>query len=280
MQHRRRTPGHLSAEPLPRRPALTSPNATTIEIPDDLKPADGRFGCGPSKVRPEQLAALAGARRRAHGHVATARSPSRTSSAASAPACATCSRCPTATRSCWATAAPPRSGTPLAFGLVRERALHLTYGEFSQQVRQGHRGRAVPRRPDRRDGRAGRRARADARPERRRRRLGAQRDLDRRDGRRSTRPAGRTRSSSSTRPPAPAACRSTPRRPTSTTSPRRSASPPTAACGSRCSARPRWSASRELDASRPLDPRVPLARHGAGELAQGPDLQHAGARRP
>ena len=24
-----------------------------------MKPADGRFGCGPSKVRPEQLAALA-----------------------------------------------------------------------------------------------------------------------------------------------------------------------------------------------------------------------------
>ncbi|MFC4530292.1 phosphoserine transaminase [Sphaerisporangium dianthi] len=32
-----------------------------IEIPAELKPADGRFGCGPSKVRPEQLAALASA---------------------------------------------------------------------------------------------------------------------------------------------------------------------------------------------------------------------------
>src|SRR6266700_5578863 len=30
-----------------------------IEIPDGLRPADGRFGCGPSKIRPEQLAALA-----------------------------------------------------------------------------------------------------------------------------------------------------------------------------------------------------------------------------
>jgi phosphoserine aminotransferase len=30
-------------------------------IPSDLLPADGRFGCGPSKVRPEQLAYLAGA---------------------------------------------------------------------------------------------------------------------------------------------------------------------------------------------------------------------------
>jgi phosphoserine aminotransferase len=30
-----------------------------IEIPDSLKPSDGRFGSGPSKVRPEQIAALA-----------------------------------------------------------------------------------------------------------------------------------------------------------------------------------------------------------------------------
>ena len=30
-------------------------------IPEQLKPRDGRFGCGPSKVRPEALAHLAGA---------------------------------------------------------------------------------------------------------------------------------------------------------------------------------------------------------------------------
>jgi phosphoserine aminotransferase len=32
-----------------------------LTIPRDLLPADGRFGCGPSKVRPEQVAHLAGA---------------------------------------------------------------------------------------------------------------------------------------------------------------------------------------------------------------------------
>src|SRR3954471_19678891 len=32
----------------------------TIQIPAELLPADGRFGCGPSKVRPEALRALAG----------------------------------------------------------------------------------------------------------------------------------------------------------------------------------------------------------------------------
>ena len=36
----------------------------------------------------------------------------------------------------------------------------------------------------------------------------------------------------------------------------------------------------QLGASRPLDPRVPVAGHRAGELAQGPDLQHARAGDP
>jgi phosphoserine aminotransferase len=35
--------------------------STELEIPQDLRPSDGRFGCGPSKIRPEQLAHLAGA---------------------------------------------------------------------------------------------------------------------------------------------------------------------------------------------------------------------------
>jgi phosphoserine aminotransferase len=38
---------------------MPSSTQTTLQIPDDLKPADGRFGSGPSKVRPEQLAHLA-----------------------------------------------------------------------------------------------------------------------------------------------------------------------------------------------------------------------------
>ena len=35
--------------------------ATAITIPADLLPADGRFGCGPSKVRDEQVQALVAA---------------------------------------------------------------------------------------------------------------------------------------------------------------------------------------------------------------------------
>ena len=41
--------------------ATTTPaTSTDLKIPADLKPADGRFGCGPSKVRAAQVAALAG----------------------------------------------------------------------------------------------------------------------------------------------------------------------------------------------------------------------------
>jgi phosphoserine aminotransferase len=32
--------------------------STEIIIPSGIKPVDGRFGCGPSKIRPEALAAL------------------------------------------------------------------------------------------------------------------------------------------------------------------------------------------------------------------------------
>ena len=37
---------------------MTTVDATAITIPTDLLPVDGRFGCGPSKVRDEQVAAL------------------------------------------------------------------------------------------------------------------------------------------------------------------------------------------------------------------------------
>ena len=53
-----------------RRNATTGPrcddrevSASPVIIPTDLLPADGRFGCGPSKVRPEAVAALAEAGR-------------------------------------------------------------------------------------------------------------------------------------------------------------------------------------------------------------------------
>jgi phosphoserine aminotransferase len=40
---------------------VTDPSTPDIRIPPGMLPADGRFGCGPSKVRPEAVAALAAA---------------------------------------------------------------------------------------------------------------------------------------------------------------------------------------------------------------------------
>ncbi len=174
-----------------------------------------------------------------------------------------------------------------AFGLVRERAAHLTYGEFSAKFADGHR-RARPSSasrsviaaepgaaPDPAGDRPGGRGRR-----RRRRRLGAQRDLDRRDGSRARAPAGAGDALVADRRHLGRG-RAAPRRstrPTPTTSRRRRASAPTAACGWRCSALRRRSGSAELARVGSLDPGVPLADDRARELAQGPDLQHARRR--
>src|SRR3712207_5153339 len=48
----RRWPAHLEG------PSITVADASSIRIPDEIKPADGRFGSGPSKVRPEAVEAL------------------------------------------------------------------------------------------------------------------------------------------------------------------------------------------------------------------------------
>ena len=40
-------------------PSAATQSKTTLTIPQELKPSDGRFGCGPSKIRPEQIARLA-----------------------------------------------------------------------------------------------------------------------------------------------------------------------------------------------------------------------------
>ena len=76
--------------------------------------------------------------------------------------------------------------------LVRERALHLSYGEFSSKFAACTRGAPFLADPLVVEAAAGRRARAGRRPGRRRDRLGPQRDLDRGDGARSAGRPGAT----------------------------------------------------------------------------------------
>jgi phosphoserine aminotransferase len=102
---------------------------TTLTIPDQLKPADGRFGCGPSKVRPAQLQALldhAGVMGTSHRQkpvkdvVARVRSGLRDLFAL-----------PDGYEVMLGNGGTTVLWDALAAGFVRERALHLTFGEFS-----------------------------------------------------------------------------------------------------------------------------------------------------
>ena len=101
-------------------------------IPTELLPADGRFGCGPSKVRPEQIAAVADAATSIMG-----------TSHRQAPVKDLVGRVRDGLRSLFALpegyeVVLGNGGTTAfwdaaAFGLVREKSLHLTYGEFSSK---------------------------------------------------------------------------------------------------------------------------------------------------
>ena len=105
---------------------------TILHIPDTLKPADGRFGSGPSRVRPEQLARLAeeGAAIMGTSH-------------RQAPVRGVVAQVRAGLRDLFAVpdgyeVALGNGGTTAfwdaaAACLVRERALHLVYGEFSSK---------------------------------------------------------------------------------------------------------------------------------------------------
>ena len=103
-----------------------------IEIPRDLLPADGRFGCGPSKVRPEQVAALAGpgaallgtSHRQAPVRELVARIRDGLAELFSLPDDYLVVLGNGGTTAFWEVA---------AFGLIRQRAQHLSFGEFSSK---------------------------------------------------------------------------------------------------------------------------------------------------
>ena len=228
-----------------------------IKIPAELRPADGRFGSGPSKVPHEAVAALADA---APGYLGTSHRqdgvrsvvrphPARPRRPVLAPR-----RLRGADRQ---RRLARRSGTPPSFGLIDRGGAPLVIGEFSSKFAAVTTRRAAPRRS------AGvrdrpRHAPAAPGPRRRRRlRVPAQRDVDRRDGPTSTGPTGATALVLVDGTSGAGGMRVDADRPsTSTTSHRRSASPATAACGSRSAPPRRSSASNELARGRPLDAAV------------------------
>jgi phosphoserine aminotransferase len=108
------------------------PASTKIAIPPDLKPADGRFGCGPSKVRAAQLEHLATA---GAGLLGTShrQAPVKDVVARVRGGLADLFSLPDGYEVALGNGGTTAFWDAAAFGLVRERALHLTYGEFSSK---------------------------------------------------------------------------------------------------------------------------------------------------
>ena len=109
-------------------------NATTtaLQIPVAIKPADGRFGCGPSKVRPEQLAHLAGAGSALMG-TSHRQAPVKQLVGRVRAGLAELFALPDGYEVVLGNGGTTAFWDAAAAGLVRERALHLTFGEFSQK---------------------------------------------------------------------------------------------------------------------------------------------------
>ena len=106
--------------------------ATTITIPAEMLPSDGRFGCGPSKVRDAQLDALAGAGRRLMG--TSHRQPPIKQLVGSVRAGL---RELFSLPDGWEVVLGNGGSTVFwdvaTFGLVEQRSQHLVFGEFSQK---------------------------------------------------------------------------------------------------------------------------------------------------
>jgi len=102
----------------------------TLQIPPGLKPSDGRFGCGPSKVRADALQALAtdGAALMGTSH---RQAPVRSLVRRIRSGLTELFDLPDGYQVVLGNGGATAFWDAAAFGLVRRRGLHLTYGEFS-----------------------------------------------------------------------------------------------------------------------------------------------------
>ncbi len=117
---------------------MTASSTVDLTIPADLKPVDGRFGCGPSKVRPEQLATLASSG--AVMGTSHRQKPVKSLVARVRAGLAELFSLPPGYQVVLGNGGSTAFWDAAAFGLVRERALHLAYGEFSAKFAESTRG--------------------------------------------------------------------------------------------------------------------------------------------
>ncbi|HEY2537730.1 MAG TPA: phosphoserine transaminase [Solirubrobacteraceae bacterium] len=107
-------------------------DAAQLSIPDELKPSDGRFGCGPSRVRPEALARLASDGVAVMG-TSHRQKPVKALVAEIRAGLRELFSMPDGYEVALGNGGATAFWDAAAFGLVRRRAMHLTYGEFSSK---------------------------------------------------------------------------------------------------------------------------------------------------
>ncbi|GAA4537115.1 phosphoserine transaminase [Amycolatopsis samaneae] len=107
-------------------------DAAELTIPAELKPADGRFGCGPSKVRDEQLSALAASGSTYLG-TSHRQKPVKSLVGRVRAGLTDLFSLPEGYEVILGNGGTTAFWDAAAFGLVRERAQHFTYGEFSSK---------------------------------------------------------------------------------------------------------------------------------------------------
>ncbi len=110
----------------------SSTQETQLVLPNELKPADGRFGCGPSKVRPEALARLASDGAAVVG-TSHRQQPVKALVGEIRSGLRELFGLPDGYQVALGNGGATAFWDAAAFGLVRERALHLAFGEFSQK---------------------------------------------------------------------------------------------------------------------------------------------------
>jgi phosphoserine aminotransferase len=103
---------------------------TDIAIPAGLRPADGRFGCGPSKIRPEQLAALAASSAQYLG-TSHRQAPVRSLVRRAREGLAELFAVPDGYQVVLGNGGTTAFWDIAAFGLIRQKSQHLAFGEFS-----------------------------------------------------------------------------------------------------------------------------------------------------
>ena len=104
--------------------------ADRIVLPEDIKPRDSRFGCGPSKVRPEALASLAGPGAALMG-TSHRQAPVKGLVRRVREGLSELFSLPEGYQVVLGNGGSTAFWDAAAFGLVRDRAEHLVFGEFS-----------------------------------------------------------------------------------------------------------------------------------------------------